>query len=151
MMVPVIADFRALTEALARGSSPAPAAAVEGRLVRYPQSWTKQATLSTATIPAVNHLPPAPLKKKKKTLPLSQSFSPSLRPALICKCRLIRAWGPWWNFAVIVPNFSNIFYCLHHSFRGGRRGERLCQLCKWCCTLLQITSFGCHCLWEFNY
>lgn len=91
---------------------------VEG-FVWCPSSWAKQGTLSMAAIPAVvNHLPPLP-----NLNPLSLVLSLSLSPALICKRRLIRAWGPWWNFAVIVPNFSNIFYCLHHSFTGGRQGD----------------------------
>ena len=96
------------------------------RFVWCPSSWAKQGTLSTAAIPAVvNHLPP-PSSSTSTTpnlTPLSLVLSLSLSPALICKRRLIRAWGPWWNFAVIVPNFSNIFYCRHHSFTGGRRGE----------------------------
>lgn len=92
---------------------------VEGVFVWCPSSRAKQGTLSTVAIPAVvNHLPSPNLTP----LPLLGFFL-SLSPALICRRRLIRAWGPWWNFAVIVPNFSNIFYCLHHSFTGGRRGD----------------------------
>lgn len=97
------------------------------RFVWCPSSWAKQGTLSAAAIPAVvNHLPPsttaaAAAATPKSHPPLSLALSLSLSPALICKRRLIRARGPWWNFAVIVPNFSNIFYCRHHSFTGGRR------------------------------
>lgn len=84
-------------------------------------SWAKQATLSIVAVPAVvNHLPPSSSSSSSPP-PSLGLLSRSLCPALICTRRLIRARGPWWNFAVIVPNFSNIFYCLHHSFTGGRR------------------------------
>lgn len=65
--------------------------------------------------------PPPPPPPPNLTLPSLWLFLSLFPPALICKRRLIRARGPWWNFAVIVPNFSNIFYCRHHSFTGGRR------------------------------
>lgn len=100
-----------------------------------------QGSVPSATVPSVvNHALPAL----------------SLLTVLICKSRLIRARGPWWNFAVIVPNFSNIFYYLHYSFMGGGgvlhgddgmvRGDQ-CQLCKWHLRVfLQITLFARHCL-----
>lgn len=84
------------------------------------------AALSIVAVPAVvNHLPPP--GHPSPPLPISWALSHSRCPALICTLRLIRARGPWWNLAVIGPNFSNIFYCLHHSFTGGRwRGECVC-------------------------
>lgn len=94
-----------------------------------------RATLSTAPIPAVvNHLPPQP--SHPLISPPFPCCSLSIFPTLICKRRLIRAPGPWWNFAVIVPNFSNIFYCLHHSFTAGRRGGSVCV--RVCVSIMQM-------------
>lgn len=117
MTIQIIALVQAFGGAMQRAG--ACSGSVDGLLIWCPSSWAKQGLCpwQQSLLMLITCLPP-----KNTPLPLSLILSPSLPPALICKCRLIRAWGPWWNLAVIVPNFSNIFYCLHHSFAGGRRG-----------------------------